>query len=92
VTQFGGDIQAPNEDRLVRQPREPILDPELPIIDTHHHFWDRPSEVTGIAERNGPAALRWPAAGLAKSITGCVKCPTLLNEDGHLFLCDRTTW
>ena len=22
--------------------REPILDPELPIIDPHHHLWDRP--------------------------------------------------
>ena len=24
-----------------KQPQEAILDPELPIIDTHHHFWDR---------------------------------------------------
>src|SRR5580692_2136143 len=22
--------------------REPILEPELPIIDPHHHLWDRP--------------------------------------------------
>jgi hypothetical protein len=63
VTQFGGNIQAPNEDRLARQPQEPILDPELPIINTHHHFWDRPSEVTGIAERNEPAALDGPPLG-----------------------------
>ena len=23
-------------------PAEPILEPELPIIDTHHHLWERP--------------------------------------------------
>src|SRR5438874_13559073 len=22
--------------------KEPILEPELPIIDPHHHLWDRP--------------------------------------------------
>src|SRR5258708_24957259 len=22
--------------------REPILDPDLPIVDPHHHLWDRP--------------------------------------------------
>jgi hypothetical protein len=24
-----------------QQEKEPILEPELPIIDTHHHLWDR---------------------------------------------------
>src|SRR6201986_1030857 len=24
---------------------EPILEPELPIVDPHHHLWDRPTEV-----------------------------------------------
>ena len=24
---------------------EPILEPELPIIDPHHHLWDRPTQV-----------------------------------------------
>jgi predicted TIM-barrel fold metal-dependent hydrolase len=43
-TQFGRSIQPPDETWLARQPREPILDPELPIIDTHHHFWDRPAD------------------------------------------------
>src|SRR5690242_13719127 len=27
---------------LARRPREPALEPELPIIDPHHHFWDTP--------------------------------------------------
>jgi predicted TIM-barrel fold metal-dependent hydrolase len=36
-----GRITAPNEAWLAKQPPEPILDPDLPIIDTHHHLWDR---------------------------------------------------
>jgi predicted TIM-barrel fold metal-dependent hydrolase len=37
-----GRIKAPSETWLARQPAEPILEPELPIIDTHHHLWERP--------------------------------------------------
>jgi predicted TIM-barrel fold metal-dependent hydrolase len=40
-TQFGR-IHAPDEDWLAARPPEPILEPELPIIDTHHHLWERP--------------------------------------------------
>ncbi len=32
---------------LARRPREAALEPELPIIDPHHHFWDRPAERPG---------------------------------------------
>src|SRR5499427_2847244 len=39
-TQFGR-IHAPDEAWLAGQPPEPILEPDLPIIDTHHHLWDR---------------------------------------------------
>ena len=42
ATEFGRTIAEPNETWLAKQPREAILDPALPIIDTHHHFWDRP--------------------------------------------------
>jgi predicted TIM-barrel fold metal-dependent hydrolase len=28
-----------------RTPREPILEPELPIVDPHHHLWDRPTAL-----------------------------------------------
>ena len=27
---------------LAKRPTEPALEPDLPIIDTHHHFWDTP--------------------------------------------------
>ncbi|HET7296006.1 MAG TPA: amidohydrolase family protein, partial [Gemmatimonadales bacterium] len=40
-TQFGR-IFAPDDAWLARQPREPVLDPDLPIIDAHHHLWHRP--------------------------------------------------
>src|SRR5215208_4663167 len=36
-----GRITAPRDAWLARQPAEPILEPDLPIIDTHHHLWDR---------------------------------------------------
>jgi len=39
-TQFGR-IHAPDETWLAAQPSEPILDADLPIIDTHHHLWER---------------------------------------------------
>src|SRR5580658_6016195 len=35
-----GHIVKPDEAWLAKQAREPILEPELPIIDTHHHLWD----------------------------------------------------
>ena len=39
-TQFGR-IHAPDDAWLARQAPEPILEPDLPMIDTHHHLWDR---------------------------------------------------
>ena len=41
ATQFGRTLATPNDAWLAKQPQEAILEPELPIIDTHHHFWDR---------------------------------------------------
>jgi predicted TIM-barrel fold metal-dependent hydrolase len=40
-TRFGR-IFSPDETWLLRAPQEPIVDPQLPIIDTHHHLWQRP--------------------------------------------------
>ena len=39
-TQFGR-IHPPDEAWLAKAPPEPILEPELPLIDTHHHLWER---------------------------------------------------
>jgi hypothetical protein len=38
-----GRIYPPDEAWLAKQPPEPILDPDLPIIDPHHRLWDRPN-------------------------------------------------
>jgi L-fuconolactonase len=40
TTRFGR-IHAPDAAWLAKAPQELILDPDLPIIDTHHHLWDR---------------------------------------------------
>jgi hypothetical protein len=36
-----GHSSKPADGWLAKQEKEPILEPELPIIDTHHHLWDR---------------------------------------------------
>lgn len=40
--QFGRAFPHSNE-WLAKQPVEPVLEPELPIVDTHHHIWDVPN-------------------------------------------------
>ncbi len=40
-TRFGR-IYPPDETWLAGAMKEPVLDPDLPIIDTHHHLWERP--------------------------------------------------
>ena len=37
-----GRIYAPDEAWLARLPPEDVLEPDIPIIDTHHHLWVRP--------------------------------------------------
>src|SRR6202035_5837721 len=36
-----GHSGKPDDAWLEKQEKEPILEPELPIVDTHHHLWDR---------------------------------------------------
>ena len=40
-TQFGR-IHPPDEAWLAKGQPEAILEPDLPIIDTHHHLWEQP--------------------------------------------------
>ena len=35
-----GRIFPPRAEWLARAPVEPIIEPELPIVDTHHHVWE----------------------------------------------------
>lgn len=39
-----GRIFPPNAAWLARRPPEPVLEPDLPIVDAHHHLWDRPDQ------------------------------------------------
>src|ERR1700730_5987193 len=36
-----GRIYTPDERWLGPAPPEPVLDPDLPIVDPHHHLWQR---------------------------------------------------
>ena len=40
VTQYGR-ISPPRPEWLAKAPPEAIIEPDLPIIDTHHHLWHR---------------------------------------------------
>jgi predicted TIM-barrel fold metal-dependent hydrolase len=37
-----GRISAPDDAWLARALPETVIEPELPVIDTHHHLWERP--------------------------------------------------
>ena len=39
---YFGRVFAPDPLWLAKQPPETILDPDLPIVDPHHHLWHRP--------------------------------------------------
>ncbi len=45
-----GRIYTPEEAWLATAPVEPILDPELPIVDPHHHLWQRADHRYLLAE------------------------------------------
>ena len=37
-----GDLSADGREAWLQRHREDVLDPALPIVDAHHHFYDRP--------------------------------------------------
>ena len=37
-----GRIRRPDETWLAKLSPEPVLEPDIPIVDPHHHLWDRP--------------------------------------------------
>ena len=48
---------APDDAWLAKAPAEPILEPDLPIIDTHHHLWQRPDHRYLLHELLGGPAI-----------------------------------
>jgi predicted TIM-barrel fold metal-dependent hydrolase len=41
----GPDFSGAVDQSWLDRRREPIIDPELPIVDPHHHLWSRPGNV-----------------------------------------------
>jgi predicted TIM-barrel fold metal-dependent hydrolase len=75
-TQFGR-IHPPDEAWLARRPPDPILEPELPIIDTHHHLWDRGGHRYFL-----PDFLADAATGHKLVASVFVECHSMYRADG----------
>ena len=56
---------------------EPVIDPDLPIVDAHHHLWDRPPERYQLDELLGDLN-----AGHAVRATCFVECGAMYRADG----------
>jgi predicted TIM-barrel fold metal-dependent hydrolase len=75
-TQFGR-IHPPDEEWLARQAPEPVLEPDLPIIDTHHHLWDRGGHRYFL-----PEFLADVATGHRIIATVFLECHSMYRADG----------
>ena len=62
---------------LAKQAQEPILEPDLPIVDPHHHLWDHPTTATC-------STSCWPTPGRGHNITATVfiDCRSMYRGDG----------
>jgi L-fuconolactonase len=64
-------------DEWLAQRTEPVLDPELPIIDPHHHLWDHPDSRYLLDE-----ILRDTGSGHRVLATVFVECMSMYRADG----------
>ena len=62
----------------LRRRTEPILEPELPIIDTHHHLWDRPGRTRYLLDE----LLQDTNSGHNILATVFVQCGAMYREKG----------
>ena len=67
----------PGSDPWLDQVNEPIIDPDRPIVDPHHHLWSRPNS-TYVLEH------LWADTGSGHNITKTVflECGASYREDG----------
>jgi predicted TIM-barrel fold metal-dependent hydrolase len=72
-----GQIFAPRRDWLALAPAEPILEPDLEIVDTHHHFWDLPRRRYLLDE-----LLADLSGGHNVVATVYVECQSMYRADG----------
>jgi predicted TIM-barrel fold metal-dependent hydrolase len=63
---------------LARRPTEPALEPELPIIDPHHHLWDTPQRGRYLL----PELLADLSGGHNVVSTVFLECQSMFREDG----------
>ncbi len=63
---------------LARRPREAALEPELPIIDPHHHFWDTPQRGRYLL----PELLADIGGGHNIISTVFLECRSMYKKDG----------
>ena len=64
-------------DAWLKQVVEPVLEPELAIIDPHHHLWDRPGSRYMLEE-----LLRDTGSGHRVVATVFVECLSMYRADG----------
>ena len=63
---------------LARRPTEAALEPDLPIIDPHHHFWDSPERGTYLL----PELLADIGGGHNIVSTVFLECRAMYRKDG----------
>jgi predicted TIM-barrel fold metal-dependent hydrolase len=75
-TQFGR-ISPPRDAWLAKAPVEPVLEPDLPIVDTHHHLWTRGGHRYLIEDFAADLAT-----GHNTTATVFVECHSMYRADG----------
>jgi len=69
--------ELPDKNLWLKQVTEPIVDPKRPIIDPHHHLWDRSGSTYGLEELWGDTI-----SGHNVFETVFVECGENYREDG----------
>ena len=77
TTRFGR-ITPPDMAWLAQAPEEPVLDPELAIVDTHHHLWDHAARYRYLL----PEFLEDVATGHNVTETVFVQCHAMYRAKG----------
>jgi L-fuconolactonase len=67
----------PDEAWLAKQAREPILEPDLPIVDPHHHLWDHANHRYLLDE-----LLADTGSGHNITATVYIDCRSMYRADG----------
>jgi hypothetical protein len=61
---------------------DPILDPDLPIVDPHHHMWDRPGATTAFSHFLLPDLLAQLNSGHKIIATVFIEAGSMYRPDG----------